>query len=36
VPGDDCAALLWIPRDQVPEHPRISQGIRDTVRDLKL
>jgi len=30
-PGDDCAQLVWVPRAEVVQHPRISDEVKNAV-----
>jgi diadenosine tetraphosphate (Ap4A) HIT family hydrolase/8-oxo-dGTP pyrophosphatase MutT (NUDIX family) len=32
-PGDDAEALIWVPLADIPNHPRISAGIKQTIRE---
>jgi histidine triad (HIT) family protein len=35
-PGDDCKALVWLDYREAMTHPRISDGIRETIKNLAL
>ncbi|MDB5178319.1 MAG: hypothetical protein JWN01_262 [Patescibacteria group bacterium] len=35
-PGDDCESTLWVPRGEVANHPRISDGLKWSIQSLKL
>jgi len=32
VPGDDCEGFVWVHRDKIEQHPRISPGIKEIMR----